>query len=258
MTVIDLQGKRIVIAGAASGIGAQTARELGSAGAHVVVGDINVAGAEAVTAEINNVGGRATAVAFDMADEASINAFIERSAAALDGIDGLFNVAADLSTETFGRDEHLLKMDPAVWQRSFQVNLLGFALTARAVIPHLLEQGGGAIVNMSSGAAHGGDPTRPAYAVTKAGVNALTRHIASKWGKKNIRCNAVAPGLVLSEQIQEADDKKLYELILMVSRSPRLGTTRDIAAAACFLLSDAAEWVNGQVWSVDGGLSMRL
>lgn len=121
--------------------------------------------------------------------------------------------------------------------------------------PHLLGQGGGVIVNTSSKAAWIGEPTRPAYAASKAGINALTRHIASRWGKDGIRCNTVAPGLVLSESLAQNIDEHLRVMALQNARSPRLGEPTDLAGAVAFLFSDDA--ANGQVWSICGGMSLR-
>jgi NAD(P)-dependent dehydrogenase (short-subunit alcohol dehydrogenase family) len=138
-----------------------------------------------------------------------------------------------------------------------EVNWMGFARSARAVIPLFLQQGGGTIVNTTSGAAFAGEPTRPAYAASKAAINTLTRHIASKWGKEGIRCNAVSPGTVLTKtQISNvpSEDRAMK---LGMNRSTRLGESDDIAGVVAFLFSDDGEWINGQVWTVDGGMSMR-
>ncbi|TYB71095.1 SDR family oxidoreductase [Nonomuraea sp. PA05] len=252
-----LNGKRIVVAGGATGIGAATAERLAEEGCRVLIGDLNLAGAEATAGRITAAGGTAVAAAFDLADEESVKALFERAAAELGGVDGLFNVGADLSPDTIGRDADLSGMDVAVWRRTLEVDLIGYAHTCRTVIPYLLESGGGAIVNTSSSAAFVGEPLRPAYAAAKAGVNALTRHVASRWGKEGIRCNGVSPGLVLSETGLATMSEEFKAAVLGAIRTPRLGKPSDLAAAAAFLLSDDAAWVNGQTWSIDGGGSLH-
>ena len=110
----------------------------------------------------------------------------------------------------------------------------------------------------SSGSAFAGEPQRPAYAMSKSGINALVRHIASRWGKERIRANAVAPGLVRTEKnFQILDDENTLSTILGTIRSPRVGKPDDIAAMVAFLASADGEWITGQVIAVDGGTTMR-
>ncbi|MBB2911291.1 NAD(P)-dependent dehydrogenase (short-subunit alcohol dehydrogenase family) [Streptosporangium becharense] len=252
-----LTGKRIVICGGATGIGAATAVRLAEEGCRVLIGDVNVAGAEETAGRIIAAGGTALAAGFDLSDEASVRTLMDRAVSDLGGVNGLFNVGADLSPGTIGHDGDLSAMDAAVWRRTLEVNLIGYAHSCRAVIPLLLERGGGAIVNTSSNAAFVGEPLRPAYAASKAGVNALTRHVASRWGKKGIRCNGVSPGMVLSETGMTHMSEEFLAAGLVGTRSTRLGRPSDLAAVVAFLLSDDAEWINGQTWSIDGGGSLR-
>ena len=252
-----LTGKRIVVCGGATGIGAATAERLAAEGARVLVGDLNADGARATAARIAAAGGTALAEEFDLADEVSIRRLYDRAVTGLGGVDGVCNVGADLSAGTVGRDGDLSEMDPAVWRRTLDVNLLGYALSCRTAVPLLLASGGGAIVNTSSAAACIGEPLRPAYAASKAGINALTRHVASRWGKEGVRCNGVSPGMVLSETGLAGMSEEFRAAGLAATRSPRLGRPEDLAAAAAFLLSDDAEWVNGQTWSIDGGGTLR-
>ena len=135
------------------------------------------------------------------------------------------------------------------------VNLRGFVLTMRQAIPRMLERGGGAIVNTSSGASFVGEPQRPAYAAAKAAINALTRHVANKWGPAGVRCNAIAPGYIYSHP--ERGTTELGEKLKETNPLGRVGVSDDIASMAVFLLSDDASYVNGQVMSVDGGGTMR-
>lgn len=252
-----LDGKRFIIAGGATGIGAATVERLVSEGAHVAIGDINASSARATAERMNEAGGSTFAVEFDFADESSIRDLIKKSVSLLGGVDGIFNVGADLSQETMSRDLDILSMDVAVWRRTMEVNLFGYALSCREVIPYLLERGGGAIVNTSSGGALGGEPMRPAYAASKAGVSALTRHISSRWGREGIRCNAVAPGIVLTEALQRHDISELKKAAEFSLRTLRLGEPEDLAAVATFLLSEDSAYVSGQVWSVNGGWTLR-
>lgn len=253
-----LSGKRIVIAGGGNGIGAGTAERLGAEGATVVIGDIHLDAARATADRVTSAGGKALAVQFDLADEQSVQVLFDTAVAELGGVDGLYNVGADVSADVLGRDGDLLDMDVAVWRRTLEVNLIGYALTSRAALPLLLEQGGGTIVNTSSAAAHVGDQKRAAYQTSKAGINALTRHVASRWGKEGIRCNCVSPGIVLTESAQTmALSPEALEFARMTIPSPRFGQPGDLAAVVAFLLSDDAEWINGQVWSISGGALLR-
>jgi NAD(P)-dependent dehydrogenase (short-subunit alcohol dehydrogenase family) len=252
-----LDGKTLVVAGGATGIGRGVAVRLGQEGAKVVLGDLDGDGANRVAAEITEAGGTAIGVQFDIGHNDSVTGLIESAVAEFGTVHGLYNCAADTSLETIGGDTHLLDADLDIWRRTYEINLLGFVRTCKAVLPILLGNGGGAIVNTSSAAASLGEPTRPAYAASKAGINTLTRHIASTWGKQGVRCNSVAPGIVLTEKLKENPPQEFLDWAGSLVRSPRLGETSDIGATVAFLLSDDAEWVNGQVWRVDGGHEFR-
>jgi NAD(P)-dependent dehydrogenase (short-subunit alcohol dehydrogenase family) len=253
-----LHGKTFVVAGGATGIGAATAERLSSEGAFVTVGDVNLAGATATADRITQSGGRAIAVEFDLADDQSVQELINRTIAEFGAVHGLHNVGADLSPENLGRDTTLMDTDMSVWQRTLDVNLLGYVRTCRAIIPHLLERGAGSIVNTSSGGSLGSDPLHVAYGASKAAVNQLTRHIATNWGRQGIRCNCVMPGLVIGEtQKRQGDIQQMQEAFVRIARTTRLGDPSDLAAVITFLLSDDAEWINGQTWSIDGGVHLR-
>jgi len=257
-----LEGRKIIVAGGATGIGAAAAARLAAEGASVLVGDLNLDGARATAERIAGAGGKAIAARFDLADEQSIRALHALALAELGGVDGLYNVGADLrgvgdlSPANADRDGDLLDMPMHVWHRTFEANLTGYVLLCRAVLPGMIEQGHGVIVNTSSGAASGSLPNRAAYGASKAGVEAITRHVASRWGKQGIRCNAVSPGMVLGETQLRDNDAALHEQALQYVRSTRLGRPADLAAVVSFLFSDDAEWINGQIWTVDGGMGL--
>ena len=252
-----LDGKTFIIAGGATGIGAGTAKRLAADGANVAVGDINIGGATATVDQITNEGGRAIAVEFDLSDEESIRHLVDATAAEFGAIHGLDNVGADLSESNLGRDTTVLETDFDVWHRTLDVNLLGYVRTIRAVLPHLLQQGGGSIVNTSSGGSLGTDPMHVAYNCSKAAINQLTRHVANNYGAKGIRSNAVMPGLVMGETQERQNHTQMQATFLAVSKTTRLGTPADLAAITAFLLSEEAEWINGQTWFIVGASHMR-
>ncbi|WP_199796530.1 SDR family NAD(P)-dependent oxidoreductase [Pseudonocardia dioxanivorans] len=245
------------MAGGASGIGAATARRLAEEGARVLIGDLNGDGAEGLAAALRGEGHEAAAHRFDIADDASCRELVAAAVTRFGGVDGLFNVAADLSEGTLGRDTDLVDVPLEVWQRSLEVNLTGYFLTARHAVPAMLAGGGGAIVNTISGLVLHGDPQRVAYGSSKSGVVALSKHIATRWGKQGIRCNIVAPGLVLTESSLEMNPPEYREKVSAMLRSPRFGRPEDIAAAVAFLLSADGEWINGQLLPVNGGTGLR-
>jgi NAD(P)-dependent dehydrogenase (short-subunit alcohol dehydrogenase family) len=252
-----LKDKAFLIAGGATGIGAATAERLAAEGAAVAIGDTNIAGATAAAERISKSGGRAIAIEFDLADEQSVQKLVDTAIAEFGAIHGLHNVGADLSDTNLGRDVNLLETPMDVWHRTLEVNLLGYVRTIRAVLPLLLAQGGGSIVNTSSGAALGSDPQHVAYGASKAAVNHLTRHVAVNWGKDNIRSNGVMPGLVMGETQQRQNDQQLQQAFLMFGKTTRLGRPDDLAAVTAFLLSDEAAWITGQVWYIGGGSHLR-
>lgn len=252
-----LKDRAFLIAGGATGIGAATATRLAAEGASVAIGDLNIAGATATATQITESGGRAIAVEFDLADAQSVRGLVDRTIAEFGAIHGLHNVGADLSDHNLGRDTTILDTDMDVWLRTLDVNLLGYVRTIRAVLPHLLAQGGGSIVNTSSGAALGSDPQHVAYGASKAAVNHLTRHVAVNWGKHNIRSNGVMPGLVMGETQERQNDLQLQQAFLTFGKTTRLGKPDDLAAVTTFLLSEEAEWITGQVWYIGGGSHLR-
>ncbi|MFV9431627.1 SDR family NAD(P)-dependent oxidoreductase [Rhodococcus aetherivorans] len=252
-----LVGKRIAIAGGATGIGAETAQRLAAAGASVAIGDVNLERATQTVGGIEADGGRATAIQFDLSDDESVTSFIHKAADFMGGVDGLFNVGAEMTPSVFENDLTVLDTDMDVWKRVLDVNLFGYARTIKAALPYMLEAGSGAIVNTSSGAAFFGLPNRVAYSASKGGVNTLTRHVATVWGKQGIRCNSVSPGMVMGETQKRMGHTDVHQEVLKLIRHTRLGDPADIAAVVTFLLSSDGEWVNGQCWNVDGGLNLR-
>ena len=171
-------GKVAVVVGSATGIGAATAQQLAADGASVVVADVIVDGAERVAKEIEDAGGRAVGVEVELRDEGSVEAMVETTLGLFGRIDVLHNNAADTRPSTIGNDTDVVDIDLAIWDQTLGVDLTGYLLTCRHVIPVMLANGGGAILNTSSLAGFRGESERVGYAVAKAGVNALTRHVS--------------------------------------------------------------------------------
>ena len=254
--VKGLKDRVVIVAGGASGIGAASAKRLGEEGARVVVGDLNFPGAEATAKEIVAAGGTAVGFAFDLADEVSCGALIAEAVGRWGALHGLFNCGADLSTETLGRDSDVVSMPLEVVERTLRVNLIGYFLTARHAIPAILEAGGGSIVNMTSGVVLG-QPKFGAYGMAKGGVIALSRHIAARWGKEGVRCNALDPGITLTDNQRTMVTDDHREHAMRAIRSPRFGEPREIAAMVAFLLSEEAPWINGQTYAVSSSDGAR-
>lgn len=251
-----LQDRVFLVAGASRGIGASVAQRLAAEGAKVVVADIDGAGAEKVAAELVAEGGEAVSVQYDQSDEGSVQAMVRSAVDAFGTLDGVHANAADVSGETQAEDRDVSRMTQETWEHVLRTNLIGYAVLIREVLP-ILRTNGGAIVCTTSDAAEMGQRALPAYAASKAGVEALVRHTASRWGRDDIRVNAVSPGLILTEAARERADEGYIDKTLAATRSHRLGEPQDVASTVVFLLSDDASWVNGQTWSVNGGLIFR-
>jgi NAD(P)-dependent dehydrogenase (short-subunit alcohol dehydrogenase family) len=251
--VIELGGKVAIVTGGASGIGRATAILLAQRGAAVTVADIDATGAGATAALVNDAGGNALAVETDVADVDAMQQMVASTAAAFGGIDVLVNNAGAVGPDTYGRDTTVVDVDLDLWDHMMAVNLRGVMLGCRFAIPRMIERGGGSIVNVSSIDALTGRWGQVAYGVSKAGVNTLTQYVATTHGRQNIRCNAVAPGLIMSPVAQAA----LSPHDLHISASNRIveraGTPDDVARMIAYLASDDSAFVTGQVLVIDGG-----
>ena len=197
-----LEGKVAIVTGAASGIGRATAEVLARAGAAVLVADLDGDGADSVAEAIAAGGGEAAGQPVDVSDETAVAAMVAAAVDRFGGLDILHNNAAAIGASSPGADRDIAKLDVDVWDRTMAVNLRGVMLGCKHAIPHLLARGGGAIVNTSSGSSQRGDVTIPAYAVSKGGVDTLTLYVATQYGKQGIRCNAIAPGLILTHPVE--------------------------------------------------------
>jgi NAD(P)-dependent dehydrogenase (short-subunit alcohol dehydrogenase family) len=246
---LRLKGKRAVVTGGASGIGAATARLFAAEGARVAVLDNDFAGAEAVVAQICESGRDATAWACDVADEIQVRDAVGRAAQHLGGIDTVFNSAGIALRRTVSDTE------TADWDRIMAGNLRGVYLTAKFCLEHF-PAAGGSIIHVSSVTGIFGVRSRAAYSASKGALVALTRTMAIDLAPRNIRVNCVCPGFVRTPLIKAllADPPRVERLLTMHPLG-RLGEPEDVAMAALFLASDESKWITGISLPVDGGFS---
>ena len=245
-----LAGKVCIVTGAGSGIGRATALAFAREGAKLIAADIDGASAQKVAAEIGSAARPFTA---DVSEEAAVRGMVRAALDAFGGLDVLHNNAADSSAATMGRDGDLLELDAAVWDRAFAVNARGVMLGCKHAIPAMLERGGGSIINTSSVSSLRGDAHRAAYGASKGAVNALTLYVATMYGKRGIRCNAIAPGVIRTPALDQNVPREALEVFEAYTLVPRLGAPEDVAALAVWLASDESSFVTGQVLRIDGG-----
>jgi NAD(P)-dependent dehydrogenase (short-subunit alcohol dehydrogenase family) len=247
-----LDGKVAVVTGSGSGIGEATARLMVREGAAVVVADINGTEAERVAREL----GGAVPFEVDVSDEASVAKMIETAVEQFGGLDVLHNNATDSSLNAIDTD--IVTLDMAVFDRLVAVNLKGAFMGCKHAIPRMLARGGGSIVNTASVDGFVGRGVRAAYGASKAGIVLLTKSVASQYGARGIRCNAVAPGLTLTPGAVGNATPEYIDEALALYPMPRLCAPEDVANAVVFLASDDAAYVNAATLMVDGGATVYM
>ena len=244
---MELKGKVALVTGASRGIGRAIALELGRAGCAVCVNYLNSRQAAQEVAEtLRSQGCDAVAVQADVADGAAVVDMVRQAEKALGPVTVLVNNAGVAGQAQFQ------DITDEMWNRYLAVNLGGARNTIRAVLPHMLSEKSGAIVNISSIWGLRGASCEVAYACTKAAIIALTRSLAMELAPSGIRVNCVAPGVINTDMVQVLGQETLRDL---AEQTPlgRLGTPEDIAHAVAFLASDKASFITGQVLGADGG-----
>jgi len=241
-----LQGKVAIVTGAAGGIGSATARLFAREGASLVLADLDGAGVERVAASL---GAAAVGVAADVTDEGAVKSLVETARARFGRLDVLHNNAVT----AYADDGDTVGTSNAVWQKTFEVVVMAAVYGCRHAIPAMQATGGGAIVTMSSGAAHHPTGSRIAYGTCKAAIETLSSYTAAMYGAEGIRSNVVSPGFVLTPATRALFDEQQLSAFASGAAAGRVATPEDVAQVVAYLASDDAAYVSGQVLTVDGG-----
>ncbi|MDK2757182.1 MAG: SDR family oxidoreductase [Blastomonas fulva] len=244
-----LEGKVAIVTGGGGGIGSAVARRMVSEGAQVAIADVILDSAQ-VAAE--PLGDAAIAIQFDALDPASIEAMVERTVGHFGRLDILHNNAAMTDPAKHPLDTDAVNIPVDIWDEIIDINLRGYLLGCKYAIPHMIRGGGGSIINTASNSGSAGDLARIAYGASKGAIITMTKYVATQHGHQNIRCNSVAPGVVLTAALEKTAPG-LKEIIKRHVLTPEFGTPDDIAALVAFLASDESRYITGENISISGG-----
>jgi 3-oxoacyl-[acyl-carrier protein] reductase len=246
----NLAGKVAVVTGASKGIGAGVARQLAADGAAVVVNYASSkTGADKIVQEIQKKGGRASAVGANLSKPEDVKKLFAATKQQYDKLDVLVNNAGVYEFAS------LEEITPEHFYKQFDLNVLGLLLATQEAAK-LFGRGGGSVINISSVAARSAPPSTSVYSATKAAVDAITRALSQELGPRNIRVNAVTPGMVETEGLHAAgvSGSDFQKQIIAQTPLGRLGQPKDIATMVAFLASDEASWITGEAFYVAGGV----
>jgi NAD(P)-dependent dehydrogenase (short-subunit alcohol dehydrogenase family) len=244
-----LEGKVAIVTGGGGGIGSAVARRFVSEGAKVAVADIFEDGAQRTVEALGDDG---LAIQFDAASPDSVKDMVERTVAHFGKLNILHNNAAMTDPVKSPQDTTAVDIPIDIWREILDINLTGYMLGCRYAIPHMVAGGGGSIINTASNSGSAGDLARIAYGSSKGAIIALTKYVATQHGRQNIRCNSIAPGVVLTEALEKTVPG-LKEIIKRHILTPEFGVPDDIAALVAFLASDESRYITGENISISGG-----
>ena len=247
--MMDLKGKTAIVTGAAQGIGKVIALGLAKCGADIAVSDINEDSLSSAVKEIEALGRKALAVKMDVSSLKDCEAMVKKTIDAFGKVDILINNAG------ITRDTVLLRMKEEQWDQVIQVNLKGTFNCTKAVIRGMFKQKSGKIINISSVTGAMGNAGQANYSASKAAVMGFTKSIAREYAHCGITVNAVAPGFIKTA-MTDAIPEKDRDAMISIIPAKRLGLPEDVADTVCFLASDMANYITGQVIHINGGMYM--
>ena len=244
---LGLKDKAAIVTGSARGLGAATARRLAEEGAKVVITDVLREQAAATVASLRAAGLQAHCVIGDITQAAAVQQLVDETVATFGGVHILVNNAG------FPRDKYLVKMSEEDWDLVMNVMLKGAFLATKAVMPRMIEQGWGRVINISS-RAHFGNPSQANYSAAKAGLIGMAKALSMEEGRYGITVNCVAPGFMETEMVQALPTyESIKERALQMQPVKRAGRPDDVADAVAFLASERAGFISGEVLHVSGG-----
>jgi 3-oxoacyl-[acyl-carrier protein] reductase len=246
---MELKDKVAFVTGGAQGIGRTISEELARAGAHVVLGDVNLEGAQATAESINISGGSASAVKIDVSNATEVREVFDFIIKDKKPVDILVNNAG------ITRDGLMVRMKESDWDLVLDINLKGSFLCSQQAAKQMMKQKSGAIVNIASIVGEMGNFGQANYSASKAGVIGLTKTLAREVASRGIRVNAIAPGFIDTEMTRVLDEEVRQKLIEQIPLA-RLGLPEDVARCVNFLVSDKSSYITGQVINLNGGMLM--
>ncbi|MEB3792522.1 SDR family oxidoreductase [Acinetobacter sp. IK40] len=249
VNVALLQDKKVLVTGAARGLGRDFAQAIAEAGAQVVMADILTDLVQEEAAALQAQGFKVDAVSIDLANADSIQQAVQQAAERMGGIDGLVNCAA-LATNVGGKS--MMDYDPDLWDRVMNINVKGTWLVTKAAVPYLQQSSAGKIINVASDTALWGAPNLMAYVASKGALTAMTRSMARELGPFNICINTLSPGLTLVEATAYVPQER-HDLYVNGRAIQRQQLPQDLNGTALYLLSDLSSFVTGQNIPVNGG-----
>jgi 3-oxoacyl-[acyl-carrier protein] reductase len=247
--MFDLEGRVAIVTGGAQGIGKAIALNLAQGGASIALTDMQRSKLDEAAKEIEDKGGKALALCVDVTDIEAVKGMADRTLETLGKIDILVNNAG------ITRDSLVMRMKPSDWEAVLKTNLYGAFYCIQAVLPSMVRQRYGRIINIASVVAQAGNVGQANYIASKAGIIGLTKAVAAEVARRNITVNAVAPGFIataMTENLPAEVKEKMLGLIPM----GRMGTDGEIATGVRFLASEEARYITGHVLNVNGGMFM--